>query len=232
MTLKSSNAWIKGIVTATALVAMSACAAGEGTADNPVLRKFQWFSYLEGGDFKQACTTGSAGRYRMVYNGIYTEQVRVYDLHGDSGVLDARLIEAMDVADFAVEGWSDLLNPWRGTKASRTLDTAETARIVSMLADDGMFDTPAVGTELPSMGFFWTIAACHEGVYHFTGLAWPSPAWDQARFDDALFAVDPIDAAVNEPRKTTLTRDRHSGLRYDTVNEFIVKVGADGLAGF
>jgi len=118
MTLKSSNAWIKGIVTATALVALSACAAGEGTADNPVLRKFQWFSYLEGGDFKDACVAGAANRYRMVYNGIYIEQVRAYDLHGDSGVLNARLITPMDLRDFAVEGWADLLNPWRGVKTN------------------------------------------------------------------------------------------------------------------
>ena len=232
MTLKSSKAWIKGLTAAAALLALGACAAGEGTADNPILRKFQWFSYLEGGDFKTACTPGAPGRYRMVYNGVYTEQVRVYDLHADSGTLDTSLILPMDIRDFSVEGLSDLLSPWRGAQASGTLSGAEVSSIVTALDADGAFGSPAVGTELPSMGFFWTIAACHEGVYHFTAMAWPSEAWDQARFDDALFDVDPIAAPVNPPRKTKMVRASRTGQRNNFANEFIIKVGEDGLAGF
>lgn len=232
MTLKSSTAWIKGLAIASALFAVGACTATESTPDNPILRKFQWFSYLEGGDFKEACAAGAPGRYRMIYNGVYTEQVRVYDLHADTGRLDARLILPADLRAFSIDGLSGLLNPWRGTPVSHTVQSAEAAAIVAALDADGAFGPPAVGLELPSMGFFWTIAACHEGAYHFTALAWPSPAWDAATFDDALFAVDPINAAVNAPRATKVTRDKRRAVRYNVVNEFVVKVGEHGLAGF
>ncbi|MCR4376982.1 MAG: hypothetical protein NUV50_02690 [Rhodospirillales bacterium] len=234
MILKSSKAWLKGLASAAALLALGACAASQSTVDNPILRKFQWFSYLEGGDFKQTCTPGAPGRYRVVYNAVYTEQVRVYDLDAASGVLDARLILPVDLRNFEVEGVSDLLNPWRGKQATRKLAPAEVEAIVAALDADGAFGPPAVGTDLPSMGFFWTIASCHEGAYHFTGLAWPSVAWNGTRFDDALFAFDPIADAVNPPRKTNLWRDKRRGHFEDPQkqNEFIIKVGEDGLAEF
>lgn len=234
MTMKLSTAWRKAVAGAAVVMTLSACAASDRTADNPILRKFQWFSYLEGGDFKPACAPGAPGRYRMVYNGVYTEQVRVYDLNAETGVLDAQLILPMDLRDFAVEGISDLLNPWRGKKASRKLTLPEVQSIVAALGADGAFGAPAVGTELPSMGFFWTLASCHEGVYHFTGMAWPSPAWDSTRFDVALFAVDPIPDAINPPRKTYLWHDKRRGYYPDPAkqNEFIIKVGEDGLSGF
>jgi hypothetical protein len=232
MILKSSKAWLKGCSGAAALLALGACAASDGAADNPILRKFQWFSYLEGDDIKKTCTSGAPGRYRMVYNAVYTEQVRVYDLDAVSGILDARLILPMDLRNFEVGGVFDLLNPWRGKQASRQLAPAEVEAIVVALGADGAFGPPAVGTELPSMGFFWTLASCHEGVYHFTGVAWPSPAWDGMRFDDALFALDPIADAVNPPRKTNLWRDKRVGSNSGVENEFITKVGEDGLVGF
>lgn len=232
MILKSSKQSLKTLGLMAALLTVGACAAGDDIANSPIQRKFQWFSYLEGGDFKAACTAGAAGRYRLVYNGIYTEQVRVYDLNAATGVLDTQLILPMDLRDFAVSEVAGLVDPWRGKSAARLLSRDEVSSIVTALDKDGAFGPPAVGVELPSMGFFWTLASCHEGAYHFTGLAWPSAAWDQARFDDALLAVDPIAAPVNPPRKTSLRRDPHAGLRYDTKNEFIIKVGEDGLAGF
>jgi len=217
---------------AAGALALGACAAGQGTADNPVLRKFQWFSYMEGGDFKDRCGPGAPARYRMIYNAVYTEQVRVYDLVADAGRLDARVIVPMDLRNFTVEGVTDLLNPWRGTTASRTVNAAAAAELLGALDADGAFGPPAVGVELPSMGYFWTIASCHDGQYHFTGLAWPSPAWERARFDDVLFALDPVGMAVNAPRDTRLKRTQKPGTASNVENEFITKVGENGLAGF
>lgn len=236
MTLSSSKSkWQAGLLRGAALCALAVlagCTAWPSSSDNPIVRKFSWFSYMEGGDLKNTCAPGAPSRYRLIYNGIYTEQVRVYNLDLEAGRLEARLIEPMDLRNFEVEGVSDLLNPWRGKTAERAMGTVQMNSVLAALEDDGAFGPPAVGVELPSMGFFWTIAACHQGAYHFTGLAWPSEAWDQAHFDDVLFALDPITAPVNPPRETRLRRDPHAGMRYDTQNEFIVKVGEDGLAGF
>lgn len=233
MTLKSSTAWIKALCIGTAVVVLGACAATDNTADNPILRKFQWFSYLEGGDFKDTCAPGQPARYRMVYNAVYTQQVRVYDLMPSTQRLDARVILPMDVRNFYIEGVSDLLNPWRGTTASRELTSDESDMLVHALSADGAFGPPAVGTELPSKGYFWTIASCHDGTYHFTAVTWPSPAWDTTRFDDALFALDPVDIAVMDPKKTDTRRTVRRGTQgYSVDNEFIIKVGENGLADF
>ncbi|HEY9164371.1 MAG TPA: hypothetical protein VIN57_07145, partial [Magnetovibrio sp.] len=213
MISKSSKLKTLGLM--AAVLTLGACAAGSDVANSPIQRKFQWFSFMEGGDFKAACTPGSAGRYRMVYNGIYTEQVRVYDLNAETGVLDTQLIEPMDLRDFSVSDLAGVLDPWRGKTSMRLLSRAEVSSIVGALESDGAFGPPAVGVQLPSMGFFWTIASCHDGAYHFTGLAWPSAAWDRARFDDALWAVDPIATAVNPPRKTDLRRNPKAGQRYN-----------------
>lgn len=231
MTSKSLKPSVKSICCAALLLAVAGCTAVDGSSDNPVERKFQWFSFMEGGDFKATCAPGAPDRYRMIYNGIYTEHVRIYDLHADTGALNARLIEPMDLSSFEVGSFSDLLNPWRGTPVSRALTTEQTASIVEALDADGAFGPPAVGVQLPSMGFFWTIAACHSGAYHFTGMAWPSEAWDSAQLPAALNAIDPIAKAVNPPRKTTLSRDTRGGKGYDTRSEFIVEVGEQGLAG-
>ncbi|MDA0240525.1 MAG: hypothetical protein O3A84_10935, partial [Proteobacteria bacterium] len=52
---------------------------GFGT-DHPITRKFSWFSYVGGEDIRTACVTGAPDRYRFVYNAVYNEQVRSYDL--------------------------------------------------------------------------------------------------------------------------------------------------------
>jgi len=229
--LKPNLTGLGGPVALLALLLVAGCTAVDGSSDNPVARKFQWFSFIEGGDFKQTCTPGAPDRYRMIYNGVYTEQVRIYDLHGDTGALDARLIEPMDLKNIEVSSFSDLLNPWRGVVVSRALTTDQTVSVIDALDADGAFGPPAVGVQLPSMGFYWTIAACHNGAYHFTAMAWPSDAWDSALFPSALEAIDPIEQPVNPPRKTKLVRDTIGTKSIDTRTEFFLKVGENGLTG-
>jgi len=232
MTLKSSKPTKiarASLVAVTLAVLVTACAS-QGPTDNPIKRKFSWFSYLEGGDIRAVCGPGASSRYRMVYNGVFGEQVRTYDLSA-AGRLDVSVIEAADVSAFSVSKLSGLLNPWRGKAASRQLSQVEVSRIIQALDRDGAFAAPAVGTELSSKGFFWTMAACHEGRYHFTAVAWPSPAWDAATFDDVVFELDPSPIAVNPPRKTVLTRINKTDKRRKSENEFHTKVGENGLFG-
>jgi len=233
MTLNSSKP-IKialGLICVGALAGLVSACASQGPTDNPLARKISWFSYLEGGDIRAACGPNASNSYRLVYNGVFTEQVRTYDLGADRR-LNVGVIGAAEVSQFDVSTLSGLLNPWRAKAAIRNLSDAETARITAALERDGAFGAPAVDTELSSKGFFWTIAACHEGAYHFTALAWPSPAWDNMTFDDVVFDLDPSPIAVNPPRKTDTARDAKRG-RYGHVieNEFHTKVGENGLFG-
>ncbi|HEY9081402.1 hypothetical protein [Magnetovibrio sp.] len=234
MTLKSSKP-IKlalGLLVTGAVAGLVSACASQGTTDNPVMGKLSWFSYMEGGDIRATCGPGAANRYRLVYNGVYTEQVRTYEWGAADQRLNVGVTEAVDITQGSVGTFNDLLNPWRAKTASRTLSDADATRVVSALERDGVFGPPAVGTELSSKGFFWTVASCHDGAYRFTAVAWPSPSWDAMTFDDVVFDLDPSPIAVNPPRKTDTRRDTKRG-RYGHVieNEFHTKVGENGLFG-
>ena len=49
--------------------------------DQPVIRKFTWFSYIGADDIREKCKYSSNPQYRFVYNGVYNEQVRTYDIY-------------------------------------------------------------------------------------------------------------------------------------------------------
>ncbi|MEG3619428.1 hypothetical protein V5T82_13250 [Magnetovibrio sp. PR-2] len=199
-----------------------------GPTENPFERKFQWFSYLEGEDFQNTCAALPSSRYRMVYNGVYTEQIRTYDLDGE-GAMRIQVIGGENLRELELSSPSDLLNPWRGKTVNFQLDADEVTAIVDALDQDGVFGPPADGLELSSKGFFWTIAACHGGQYRFTGVTWPSAQWDALRFDDVLFDVDLSQIPVNPPRKTDLRRDLGTGVNEASDIEFHTKVGKRGL---
>ncbi len=229
MTSKSLK-WIKCSVLSTVMLGLVGCAS-VGSISNPIERKFTWLSYIQGGDFSELCSPTRPNQYRLVYNGVYTEQLRTYDLSA-SGDLAVRVIGPAYLNEMEISNPSDLLNPWRGHSASRLLTPDQVDLLVDTLEQDGAFGPPAEGLELSSKGFFWTIAACHGGAYHFTALSWPSPAWDKARFDDVVFALDPSSVAVNPPRKTDTRQDMTAGVKDAKPIEFHTKVGKRGLAGF
>lgn len=237
MTSKLSSTRIKAMrlgVAVAAVLALGACAATEGGADNPVLRKFQWFSYMEGGDFRDMCKAGSENRYRLIYNAVYTEQVRIYELSEQTSSLHTRVMLPVNLRDFSTESFSGLLGPWRGTVSDTDLSAAEFGGVVADLEASGAFGPPNVGAQLSSKGFFWTLASCHDGAYHFTGFAWPSPQWDRARFAQTLFALDSTGIAVNEARKTNTSRELHYADRQPRrhIKQYHQEVGERGLAGF
>ena len=199
MTLKSSTIKNKLLGLVCLAGVLSACTATLNTDSNPFLRKFGWFSYLEGGDFRNSCETD---RYRMVYNAVYTEQIRIYNVTPSSAQLHTRIMNTANAKDLeSVETWQKMLSPWNGQVKDITLSPSELSGLVDDLEKSGAFGQPNVGEELPSKGFYWTIAACQSGKYHFTGFTWPSEKWANLSFADRLFALDTTDLPVNPPRK-------------------------------
>jgi hypothetical protein len=65
-----------------ALVTVSTASAQrpDRNVEQPVVRSFNWFSYVGGDDIRSACQPGGRNRVRLVYNGLWDEQVRVYDV--------------------------------------------------------------------------------------------------------------------------------------------------------
>src|SRR3954471_11529521 len=67
--------------------AMAGCAYHGDSAtdiDNPAVQKFAWFSFLDGNDIREACAAlgpKAPARYRLIYNGQYEKQLRVYEIN-------------------------------------------------------------------------------------------------------------------------------------------------------
>lgn len=72
-----------------------------GRPDNAVERRYTWFSYLAGDDLRESCRSHAPPRYRFVYNAIYSEQVRTYEINSlsdDGGdMIDAEVLSANDL---------------------------------------------------------------------------------------------------------------------------------------
>ena len=74
--------------------------------ENAAERRFTWFSYLVGEDLKESCRSHAPPRYRFIYNAIFSEQVRTYEINGLSdgggGMIDAEILRSEVNLDFLV----------------------------------------------------------------------------------------------------------------------------------
>lgn len=201
------------------LLFLAACST-DGDISNPILRKLSWFSYLQGDDLRAACGSAAPGRYRLIYNANYTEQVRIYDL-GDGAPyhMVQRVVDGGHLASWTL---GDPLAPWSGRIAQVELSREQARGLVTALAAAGAFGPPAEGLELESRSFFWTLAACHDGRYHFT--AWPQTA--PPDFVTQVQALDATGVPFNPPR-IVVPPLRSTEPRL----EFRLRVGASGLWG-
>jgi len=213
---------------------LTACTATKGVDSSPILRKFQWASFLEGGDFKNTCKAGSPNRYRMIYNAIYTEQVRIYELNQGSMALHSRIVFHLSPSDFIVDDIQNIWKRWQGQTIDTRVSGSDLKSLVQDLKTADVFGTPNVGLELSSKGFYWTVAACHQGKYHFTAFTWPSDEWKKLRFDGRLFALDATGVPINLPRTTDTKRSYSRAIKDRMTNApaFHLKVGKNGLANF
>ncbi len=222
---------------ALAVSMVAGCAYREGGIGSPVTRKFQYFSYLGGDDIERDCTAGSPARYRLVYNAVWDEQVRAYDLRrgvaGGGAVLETHVFGG--VGNLAA-GFSPLdpTGPWRGASAQRNLDESAYLSLIRAVEDSG-FGAPAPrGLTLPSWGFYWAVSACAGGRYHFNAWRYPSERFNRIRFDSLLFAADGTGVPVNRPRPLNEAAHQlpsNADRNDPTVSHFEVKVGEDGLVG-
>jgi hypothetical protein len=215
---------------------MAGCAY-QGSTD-PVSRKFSWYDYLGGGDIKRSCVPGAPDRYRFVYNAIYIEQVRTYDLQTDAGrpgenLLTARVIGPAQLGSVPVGEAADVLGPWKGKIAQTWLRDADVTTLSATAREAGLFSPPPVGLRLHSDRFYWTVAACEKGVFAFNGYLWPSERFERLQFPKLLFAWDQTGVRVNPPRQATAfdIHGRVTPERGESRLEFEVEVGDNGLKG-
>ncbi|OAN47047.1 hypothetical protein [Magnetospirillum moscoviense] len=212
--------------TMTLAGALSACAYRGGDIGDPVVRKFYWYSFLSGDDIDEHCTAGMPDRFRVVYNGVYSEQVRIYQLDSLQKVLSVKVVGSGNAGKLSSD---DLLSPWRADESKIALDQETYDRLVMSFKGDGMFAPPPVGLRLPSQSFYWTAASCLSGRYNFTAWSYPSDSFDRLVFGNNLFALDSMGIPVKAAGPVPFDPQRADSARRGEVTDFTLEVGPRGL---
>jgi hypothetical protein len=186
---------------------------------------------------RSRCVAGAPARYRLVYNAVWDEQVRAYDLRrsatGSGAVLDAHVFGGP--ANLAA-GFSPLdpTGPWRGASSQQTLDENAYRALIRAVEESGFGEPAPSGLTLPSWGFYWAVSACAAGRYHFNAWRYPSDRFERIRFDRPLFTADRTGVPVNRPRQLNEASHQlpsNADRNDPTVSHFEVKVGDNGLVG-
>lgn len=209
--------------------------------DDALSQRFTWFSYLNGDDIRAACAAGSADRFRFVYNGVYIQQVRTYDLApqagGDGYLLRARILGPNDLSNVGIDPATiiddplELLAPFAGRKTSLALGSRDVDALMATLVPSGLFQPPPSGLYVRSEDFFWVAIACVGGRIAFNVWKWPTRTFDALRFPPLLLSWDETGIPVNPPRSLSpfdIYRQANPEGRFV---QFTLTVGDDGFRG-
>jgi len=228
-----------------ALVAASAASAQrpDRKVEQPIVRTFNWFSYVAGDEIRSACEPGGRSRVRLIYNGVWEEQVRAYDIFlqpdGTAG-LDVGVLNDqghggnLTYLSLGSDG-GNVTAPWRMVKGQRVLSVGDTRELLGLLQASAAFGPPRDGLRLPDNDFWWTVASCRNGVWGFQAYHYPTDGFANVKFAEKLFALDNVPIAVNRPRKlepSNLRRDYNTpGTRVGSQQNYrwMLVVGTDGL---
>jgi hypothetical protein len=212
-----------------------------GSVEQPVVRSLNWFSYVAADDIRAACRPGGRSRIRLVYNALWEEQVRTYEIllqpDGSAALHVGVLTDqgpATNVSSIFISEFGDLTGPWRMRKAERLLSPADTRQLMGLLQASAAFGPPRDGLRLPDNDFWWTVASCRDGVWGFQAYHYPTDHFANVRFSEKLFALDNVGIAVNRPRNlepAELRRDPNMLRpgRGDRADRWMLVVGKDGL---
>ncbi|MBC7952474.1 MAG: hypothetical protein H7Z12_11735 [Rhodospirillaceae bacterium] len=209
-----------------AVSAVASCTYQGGDIGDPLIRKAQWFSFVEGEDIRATCAAGTPDRARLVYNGIYDEQLRIYEVDAVRRLLTIRVIQPGNAARLSGD---DLTAPWRALEEKVQLDQPSYDRLVESFAQGGVYAPPPVGLELPSRSYFWTAATCKNGQYGFTAWKYPSAEFDRLGFDKNLLALDPTGVPVNQPKPAQFDPQWEDKAKRLETPVFSLRVAAHGL---
>ena len=106
------------------------------------------------------CADGR-NRLRLIYNALYEEQVRTYEIFlqpdGVAGMNIGVLADQGNVASLSIGKASDALGPWSMKRGERILTANETRELVGLLEASAAFGPPRDGLRLPDNDFWWTI---------------------------------------------------------------------------
>jgi hypothetical protein len=228
-------------LTAAAALALVVCTPSlalgqraDRNVDTPVVRSFTWFGFVGGDDIRAGCQPGGRSRVRAVYNALWEEQVRSYELFlqpdGTAGLDMGVLADQGTVATMTITQ-GEVTNPWRMRKGQRLLGVAETRELMGLYQASAAFGPPHDGLRLPDNDFWWTVASCLNGAWGFQAYHFPTDGFANVKFAEKLFSLDNVGVAVNRPRKlepAEFRRDPYKVTR-GRADRWMLVVGKDGL---
>ena len=180
--------------------ALLAACSGTSHVDTPLVGRLQWFAFIGGDDIRRQCVPGAPARYRFVYNAVYSEQVRIYDVMRNSAGAEfgARIVNGQISLVGYVPGADD---PWNvRVRSGGTLDNATYLALIRRLEADGFGAPTDTRTRFPSWDYYWLVAACADGRFHINGWRNGSPEFAALGFPDLLYAKDTTEIAMRQPR--------------------------------
>lgn len=176
---------------------------------HPVSFKFTYFSYLNGDDIRSQCATGGPDILRFIYNGIYTEQVRTYDVvpnRREIGqfILVSRVSGEAKVSSITADlSQPDLFAPWRPVVSRVNLGPENFQSLKRALTSSGFFAKPKFLGNLSSIQFYWLVSGCINGTFHLRAFVWPENSFREADFPELLSSWDRTGVPINPPRTTS-----------------------------
>ncbi len=215
---------------------MASAQRPDRNVDPPIVRSFNWFAYVGGDDIRANCGKDGRNRMRLVYNAIYSEQVRTYELFlqpdGTAGLNIGVLADQGVVSNMLLFNSGDVLKPWSMRKGERILNAGETRELMALFQASAAFGPPRDGLRLPDVDFWWTVASCRDGIWGFQAYHYPTDGFANVKFAQKLFAFDTVPVPVNPPRKLVpaeLRRDPNAPVNHMKANQWTLTVGRDGL---
>lgn len=229
------------------LVALGAIAASPAMAqrpdrnvEKPIVRSVHWFDFVAANDIRAACVPGGRSHLRLIYNALWEEQVRAYDifLQPDGtagmniGVLEGQGNVTTGITNMLISNPSDIFAPWSMKGGQRLLNADETREFIGLLEQSLAFGPPRDGLRLPDNDFWWTVASCRNGVWGFQAYHYPTDGFANVKFSARLFSWDKVPVPVNPPRKlepAELRRDMNAPIHRARADRWMLVVGKDGL---
>lgn len=210
-------------------------AGGASGIDNPIERKFTWFSYLDAADIRNSCAAGGPDQLRLVYNGQFYDHVRAYDVTGgNQPALTSRARGSSgNLLNLEFDSLEGLFGPWNFQKSQTNLTPGEWAELNKLLKDSGFTTTDQSGMRLHSQDFYWLVAGCENGRFHYNAWAARSSSTplDRAKFVEFLLKRDATGIAFKSPRPVSYMEKSggSKGRTRDYTGHFIVTVHSDGI---
>lgn len=223
------------VASVTALLALGACEY-TGPAGDPVSRNLSWFDYVGGEALRDACAPGASTRLRFVYNGIYDEQIRTYDVVQLPGGRGAALSAwARGVGDLT-QGvqFPNILSPWQAKRVKSVLDPQAMANLLKALDNDRFQSFKPSGLRLPSNEYYWIVTGCLNGRFHANAWMYPSDRFKGLQFPAVLLANDGTGVAFAKALPENQRENdptRHKGNRNPSDEVFEIQLGANRIVG-